>query len=237
MRATVVLTLTLVLAGLALVAQPSAAVTLDLNAAGRTDADHDRDSYNKPKDLLEFWGIREGMTVMDLFPGDGWSTQLLAQAVGPKGKVVAFANYSHDKFADRMKKAELKNVEETVLEYPKGFSELPAALAKLPAATFDAVVTIRNYHDLKNPLEVLPELKRILKPGGILGIADSRTWSGQRDTDHCRIGEDLIIREVTGAGFRLAGVSQMLSNPKDDYTRAFWDERFIVDQACLRFER
>ena len=110
-------------------------------------------------------------------------------------------------------------------------------LGALPAASFDAVITIRNYHDLKNPLEVLPELKRILREGGILGIADSRTTTGKRDPDHCRIGEDLIIREVTGAGFRLAGVSQMLSNPKDDYTRSFWDARWIVDQSCLRFER
>jgi len=131
---------------------------------------------------------------------------------------VAFANYSHDKFADRMKKAELKNVEETVLEYPKGFSELPAALAKLPAGGFDAIITIRNYHDLKNPLEVLPELKRLLKPGGILGIADPRTWSGQREHRSLphRRGPDHPRGD--GAGFRLAGVSQMLSNPKDDYT-------------------
>ena len=136
-----------------------------------------------------------------------------------------------------MKPLELKNVEEHVMEYPKGFSELDRSLASLPAASFDAVITIRNYHDLKNPKEVLVQLKRILKPGGILGIADSRTWSGKRDEPNCRIGEDLIIREVTAAGFALAGVSQMLSNPKDDYTKAFWDARFIVDQSCLKFTR
>jgi len=53
-------------------------------------------------------------------PATAGSTQLLSQAVGPKGKVVAFANYSHDKFADRMKKAELKNVEEDGARVPEG---------------------------------------------------------------------------------------------------------------------
>ena len=109
-------------------------------------------------------------------------------------------------------------------------------LAKIPAGSLDGVYTIRNYHDLKHPAEVLAELKRILKPGGVLGIADSRTTSG-RDIDNHRISEDVIIREVTAAGFTLSGVSQMLSNTKDDYTKGFWNERFIVDQSCLKFTR
>jgi predicted methyltransferase len=220
--------------GLAL---PAHAAPLDLSASGRTDTDKDRDSYNKPAELFEFWGIKEGMRVMDLFPGDGYATLLLSQAVGPRGKVLAYASYDHEGLEKRMKPLDVKNVEETVIEYPKGFSDLPQALARLPAASLDAVITIRNYHDLKSPKEVLAELKRVLKPNGILGIVDSRTYSGKRDVDNCRIGEDLIIREVTEAGFSLAGVSQMLSNPKDDYSRAFWGARWIVDQACLKFTR
>lgn len=217
---------------------PAAASPLDLDAPGRSDSDKDRDSYNKPAELFEFWGIQEGMKVMDLFPGNGYTTHLLSQIVGPRGKVLAFASYDHEGFEKRMKPLDLGNVEETVVEYPRGFSEAHKELARLPASSLDAVITIRNYHDLKNPKEVLAELRRVLKPGGVLGIADSRTTTAVgRDVDNCRIAEDLIIREVTEAGFTLAGVSQMLSNPKDDYRRAFWDARWIVDQACLRFVR
>jgi predicted methyltransferase len=79
-------------------------------------------------------------------------------------------------------------------------------------------------------------LKRLLKPGGVLGIADSRAAAG-RDVKMHRIADDVIIREVTAAGFRLDGTSQMLSNPKDDYARTFWSARYIVDQSCLRFIR
>jgi predicted methyltransferase len=213
------------------------AAGLDLNSKGRTDTDHDRDSYNKPAELFAFWGLKDGMRVMDLYPGDGYTTQLISQIVGPRGKVVGFASYDHEHFDKRMKPLNLTNVEETVMPEPEGFGdELTKALAALPAASFDAVITIRNYHDLKKPAEALAALKRILKPGGVLGIADSRTSTGRDEPTH-RIAEDVIIREVTAAGFGLAGVSQMLSNPKDDYSKGFWDARWIVDQSCLKFTR
>ncbi|OLD65551.1 MAG: hypothetical protein AUI47_01780 [Acidobacteria bacterium 13_1_40CM_2_68_5] len=219
-------------------ASPAASAgTIDLNAKGRTDTDKDRDAYNKPAELFAFWGIKDGMKVMDLFPGNGYVTLLLSQAVGPRGKVVGFASYDHENFDKRFKPLGLANVEEMPLPEPQGFGDdLLKAFEKIPAGSFDAVVTIRNYHDLKAPADALAQLKRVLKPGGILGIADSRAASG-RDVDNHRIADDVIIREVTAAGFALAGVSQMLSNPKDDYTKGFWDARWIVDQSCLKFTR
>lgn len=233
------LPLTLALAlGLAAAGASSAlAGALDLNAKGRTDSDKDRDSYNKPAELFAFWGIKGGMRVMDLHPGNGYLTLLLGQAVGPKGKVVAFASYDHEEFDKRFKDLGAANVEESPMSYPECFgADLTKALQKLPAASFEAVVTIRTYHDLKNPAEVLLELKRILKPGGTLGIIDSRTTGGRDEPNH-RIADDVIIREAQAAGFVLAGISHMLSNPKDDYTKGFWDARWIVDQSCLKFAR
>ena len=119
----------------------------------------------------------------------------------------------------------------------RALSRYAVVHADLPLArSFDAVLTIRNYHDLKNPAEALAEIKRLLKPGGTLGIIDSRTASG-RDEENHRIADDVIVREVLASGFSLAGISQMLSNPKDDYTKGFWDARWIVDQSCLKFTR
>ena len=231
-----VFAMALLVAGLA-PARPASAGPLDLNAKGRTDTDRDRDAYNKPAELFAFWGIKDGMKVIDLFPGNGYVTLLLSQAVGPKGRVVGFASYDHEAFDKRFKPLGLANVEEVPIPEPEGFGgDLTKALAKLPAGSFDAVVTIRNYHDLKTPAEALAELKRVLKPGGVLGIVDSRTTGG-RDEDNHRIADDVIIREVLAAGFTLSGLSQMLSNPKDDYTKGFWDARWIVDQSCLKFTR
>jgi len=229
---------TLLVAALAVATTPPLrAATLDLKAKGRTDTDKDRDSYNKPVELMAFWGVKDGMKVMDLFPGNGYLTLLLSQAVGSNGKVVGFASYDHEAWQKRFQPLALPNVEEVVMPEPQGFGgDLAKALAKLPAGSFDAVLTIRNYHDLKNPAEALAEIKRLLKPGGTLGIIDSRTASG-RDTENHRIADDVIVREVLAAGFSLAGISQMLSNPKDDYTKGFWDARWIVDQSCLKFTR
>lgn len=221
---------------LAILAMPALAGPLDLNAPGRTRQDKDRDAYNHPAELFDFWGIREGMQVMDLFPGDGYATLLLSGIVGPKGKVLAYASYDHERFEKRMKPLNLATVEETAMAEPECFKTLHRDLAKIPAGSLDAVITIRNYHDLENPPEVLAELKRILKPGGVLGIADSRTAAG-RDVKTHRIADDVIVREVIAAGFTLAGISQMLANPKDDPAKGFWEERWIVDQSCLKFTR
>lgn len=234
-RAVVTVTALLLSAPL-LTASPGAS-SLNLDAPGRTPSDKDRDSYNKPAELFDFWGVKDGMKVMDLFPGDGYLSLLLGQAVGAKGKVVGYASYDHEAFGKRMTAAAMPNVEEVPMSEPDGFGpKLKEALAALPAGSFDAVLTIRNYHDLKDPAPILAELKRLLKPGGVLGIIDSRTTSG-RDKDNHRIADDVIIREVTAAGFTLAGSSQMLSNPKDDYRKGFWDARWIVDQSCLKFTR
>jgi len=236
MTRSLLLRVALISVACAVLVLPVSAVTLNLNAPGRPEADHDRDAYNKPAELLDFWGVKEGMKVMDLFPGEGYTTLLYSQAVGPKGKVLAFGSYDHENFEKRFKPLNLANVEETVLKEPEGFVTLARELSKIPTGSLDAVLTIRNYHDIKKPAEALAELKRILKPGGVLGITDSRTTTG-RDDDNHRIADDVIIREVTAAGFTLTGASQMLSNPKDDYSKGFWMARWIVDQSCLRFTR
>ena len=99
-------------------ASPALGLPLDLNAKGRTDTDKDRDSYNKPAELFAFWGIKDGMRVMDLFPGNGYLTLLLTQAVGSKGRVVGFASYDHEAFDKRFQPLGLTNPKD---DYSKGF--------------------------------------------------------------------------------------------------------------------
>src|SRR5262249_55129828 len=141
MRLALVTTTALLLFTPMLTASPGAS-PLNLDAAGRTPSDKDRDAYNKPADLLEFWGVKDGMKVMDLFPGDGYLTLLLGQAVGPKGKAIGYASYDHDAFSKRMAKSPMPNVEEVPMSEEDGFGpKLKEALAALPAGSFDAVLT------------------------------------------------------------------------------------------------
>lgn len=224
MRRTIVTSL-LVAAVVTTAVFTAAAAKLDLNAKGRTAEDKDRDTYNKPEELYAFWGIKPGDTVIELLPGQGYNTYLLSQAVGPKGKVIAIGGYEFDKLEARLKESPLPNV-----------THLQKGLADQPEGSADAVVTIRNYHDIPpdQMTKFLGDIKRALKPGGVFGVVDARTKSG-RDTEGHRIADDVIKSEVQAAGFKLAASSEMLANKDDDYTKPNWEKRYSLDQSCFKF--
>ena len=222
MKRTVLSLFAATLMAVPLVASPA----LDLNAPGRTAEEKERDKFNKPDDLYGFWGIRQGDTVIDFIPGDGYNTYLLSQLVGPKGKVIALGSYNFDKLEERLKANPLPNVQHMKTE----------ALDTLPEGSVDVVVTIRNYHDLAEDRrdKALAGLKRALKPGGVLGVVDARTKSG-RDVPNHRIADDVIKTEITAAGFKLAASSEMLANKDDDYSKPNWEKRYALDQSCFKF--
>jgi predicted methyltransferase len=203
----------------------AASAALDLKAAGRTADEQERDKYNKPGELYAFWGIKAGDTVIDFIPGEGYNTYLLSQLVGPKGKVIALGSYGFDKLEERLKASPLPNVE-----------HMKTGLTTMPADSVDVIVTIRNYHDLpadQRP-QVLENLKRVLKPGGVLGVADARATNG-RDVENHRIADDVVKSEITAAGFKLASSSELLANKDDDHTKPTWEKRYALDQSCFKF--
>jgi len=152
---------------------------------GRTDADRERDTGRKPDQVLEFFGIAPGMTVLDMFSGGGYYTEMLSHIVGPDGKVVAHTNTAYagfvgDESINRFADDRLANVEILLAEN----NEL-----ELPAAEFDAVLLSLAYHDIyyDDPANGWPkiegakfraELKKGLKPGGILAIVDHYAAAG-----------------------------------------------------------
>ena len=204
----------------------AASARLNLNAPGRTDEERDRDTYNKPDELYAFWGIKEGNTVIDLIPGDGYNTYLLSQLVGPKGTVYAIGTYNFDKLEERLRASPLANVQHMKTD----------ALASVPDGSVDVIVTIRNYHDIPDEqrAKLMADLKRVLKTGGVLGVVDARTKTG-RDKEGHRIADDVIKSEVTAAGFKLADSSEMLANKNDDYKNPNWEKRYTLDQSCFKF--
>ena len=211
----------------AILALPATATaSLDLNSANRTADEKERDKYNKPDELYAYWGIKAGDTVIDFIPSEGYNTYLLSQLVGPKGKVIAVGTYNYEKLAERLKTSPLPNVQQFKSD----------GLATIPDGSVDVVVTIRNYHDLQEQIrgKVLADLKRVLKPGGVLGVVDSRAKEG-RDVPNHRIADDVIKTEIAAAGFRLEGTSEMLANKSDDYSKPNWEKRYTLDQSCFKF--
>ena len=199
---------------------------LDLGAPGRTAEEKERDKFNKPDDLYAFWDVKAGDTVIDFIPSEGYNTYLLSQLVGPKGKVLAVGTYNYEKLQERLKANPLPNVKQYKRE----------ELSSIPDDSVDVIVTVRNYHDLQPEVlgKLLAELRRVLKPGGVLGVVDARADKG-RDIPNHRIADDVIKTEITAAGFRLEGTSEMLANKSDDHSKPNWEQRYGLDQSCFKF--
>ena len=104
----------------------------------RTDKDRERDAREKPAEVLAFAGVKPGMTVVDMFAGGGYYTELLAGVVGPNGKVLSVNNvpyeqYSKDAVKARFTEGRLKNVERRLVE---------ASYMNLPPKSVDLIVIV-----------------------------------------------------------------------------------------------
>jgi predicted methyltransferase len=223
--------------------QVPAAIKAALDAAGRPAADKALDAGRRPDQVMAFLGIKPGMRVADLYAGAGYTTEILARVVGPKGKVYSqnapfeprFKRFE-DAWHNRLKSSQLSNVVAVTAPFDADHL-LPVAPGSL-----DAVVINLNYHDLVwrgvNRDRFNASVFKYLKPGGVYGIIDSsaQSGSGVRDvkTLH-RIDEQFLVKEVEKAGFRLAAASSVLRHPEDDRTWVVFQHRGRQDRFLLKF--
>lgn len=216
---------------------------------GRSDADRAADATRKPDQVLAFFGIEPGMTVLDMFSGGGYYTELLSYLVGPGGRVHAHNNTPYldwlaEEIATRYAGDRLPNVTR--------FTAENNALA-LEAGQFDAVLLIMSYHDIYhvNPESgweqldgpaMLAELFQSMKPGAVLGVVDHAATGGAPpetgETLH-RIDPDLARAEIEAAGFVFEAASNALANPADDHSLEVFDDqiRGRTDRFVFRFRR
>jgi predicted methyltransferase len=218
-------------------------------STGRTDADRERDAGRKPAAVLEFFAIEPGMTVLDMFSGGGYYTEMLSSVVGAEGKVVAHSNQAYAQFvADesnaRYVDGRLTNVEILMAEN----NEL-----ELPANTFDATMLMLSYHDIYyasaeddwpkiDGPKLLAEFFSGLKSGGILAVVDHSAAAGSPPetggTLH-RIDPSIVTAEIEAAGFILDGKSDVLRNMDDDHSLPVFDEqiRGKTDRFVMKFRK
>ncbi len=209
----------------------SAQEAKSLEIPGRPAEEVARDASSRPEEVFAFLGIGPGSVVADLIAGGGYNTAILTHVVGDGG-VVFSHNARRNAIAERKAKGDLKDRANVVV-----FD----SLAQLPDDTLDAALTVRNYHDV--PAEEigawLTDVKRALKPGGVLGIVDVRTkpgFRGRADDLH-RISEDVVVEEVTAAGFELQEKSDLLANSKDAYGSSEFENREGTDRMLLKFRK
>lgn len=202
----------------------------------RGPEDRQADERRKPAELLRFAQLRPGQAVLDLSAGGGYTTQLLALAVGPAGSVWAQNAKPRPALEQRLAAHPQANIHPLVRPFDDPY---PADAPRLDLITF-----ILNYHDVANEAVDRARMNRqlfaSLKPGGHLIVVDhaAQAGSGLRDTRRLhRIDEALVLSELTAAGFVLDARSPFLENPADPRDQAFFDRKETSDRFALRLLR
>ena len=239
-----------VLASLSMLAGWSAASAQDAKApdyeaiiasADRSDADRLTDQRRQPAKMLLFTGVKSGMKVLDMGAGSGYSTELMARAVGPDGVVYAQESAAvmerlKDKFDVRAQKPAMKNVVHVIRNYD---DPVPPDVGG-----FDLITFFFAYHDVTYmPFDravMNKQMLAALKPGGFLVIADHSARAGDGTTvgkTLHRIEESTLRKEIEAAGFKLAGEADFLRNPEDPRDAAVFRPQVPVDEFVLKYQK
>jgi len=235
MRSLVIL---LLIAGCASAPQPISAERAAAIVASqdRSDADRTNDIRRKPAEMLAFIGVREGWTALDVSAAGGYTTELIARAVGPGGRV-----YGQTRAPDpRQRVAERARQVSNIVPVVQPF-ENPAP-PELASNALNLVTLMFNYHDFGFMGVDRAAMNRAvfaaLKPGGLYIVADHSgrpgTGISESKTLH-RIEEAFLRREVEAAGFQLVAEGGFLRNPNDPRDQE--SPPFPKDEFVLKFRK
>jgi predicted methyltransferase len=208
-----------------------ASAWLDPSLAGpqRSEANRARDGARHPRETLLFFGLQPNQTVLELSPGGGWYTEILAPVLRDRGQLLAahaprdgteYERKGRLSFEEKLKASPTvyDRVKLGTLAGKAGFSELP-----LPPASVDLVLTFRNLHNWLEAGHLDDTLRAVhaaLKPGGVLGVEEHRATPGtsiEQMKESGYMTEAYVIERAQAAGFRLAGRSEVNANPKDGH--------------------
>lgn len=225
-----------------------------VNSPGRTAADRDNDKRRKPEQILAFIGIRPGMVALDVVAGGGYTTELLARAIGPTGKVFGQAQ---PRDPNRPLPANARQPGAGVLDRADRLTAAqapvaPMALAlrrlvepappELAESKLDVVTLMFNYHDLGALGDGRAQMNRAifaaLKPGGVYIVADhsGRPGTGiSESTTLHRIEEAFLRNEIESAGFKLQASGSFLRNPADPRDKETPEPAMPKDEFILKF--
>jgi predicted methyltransferase len=216
-------------------------------APDRSEADRALDAGRHPAEMLAFFGIRPGMRVGEIGAGGGYTTELLARAVGPTGRVYGQnSKFVLERFAQKPWTERLaKPVNAVVTRVDREFDDpLPPE-----AKDLDAVISVLIYHDTvwfeTDRARMNAAIFKALRKGGIYGVIDHSARAGagisEVKTLH-RIEESALVKEIEQAGFQLDGSADFLRNPSDardwnDSPSAAGDRRGTSDRFVLKFKK
>ena len=212
-----------------------AAIQAAMAGKHRKPSHVERDKYRHPVETLDFFGLKPTMTVVDVGPGDGWYTELLAPALSMKGHYFATSGDPNGP-ADSRGTFYAQRFKAFTDTSPELYGKVKPVIVdgKAPKlgmdGTVDMVLVMRGLHGMKNSGTLgawLTEIRTALKPGGVLGIEEHRAAPDANVEETSKKGyvpEKWAIDTIEAAGFKLAGKSEINANPKDtkDYAEGVW---------------
>ena len=228
------------------VANVSAAVA---NTAARTPDNVKLDESRKPAELLRFFGLRQGMQVLDMFGANKYWSEIMAPAIGPKGRITV---WQPTQFLPDKRKAEF---DEFAAKHPNvTLISSPFEAPNLPKNKFDFAIINLEYHDVywenaerkvvkMDPKAWLRMLNAAMKRGATVGVVDhvanpNKDTRATVDKLH-RIDPNVIKADFRRAGFQLVASSNMLRNPADDHTILVFDPKIRgkTDRVVYKFRK
>lgn len=212
------------------------ALTAILASPHRMPGNADRDAARHPIETLELFGLQPTQTVLEINPGAGWYTEILAPLLANKGKLIV-AGPDAKEPAGKMSTASGHRLDMMLAKSPELYGKVQRigvtsadTLSFGPDGSVDLVLVMRMMHDWQRDGELdkyLAAIHKVLKAGGTLGVEAHRAAAGTKGEDTAKSGylaEQWLIDRITAAGFELAGKSEVNANPKDtkDYPQGVW---------------
>ena len=202
----------------------------------RMPGNPDRDAARHPIETLTFFGLQPTQTVVEIGPGAGWYTEILAPFLANHGKLIV-AGPDAKEPAGKQSTVGGYRLDKMLAKSPELYGKVErvsiqsADSIKLGAPnSADLVLVMRMMHDWQRDGDLdkyLAAIHAVLKPGGTLGVEAHRAKAGTKGEDTAKSGyldEQWLIDRITAAGFELAGKSEINANPKDtkDYPQGVW---------------
>lgn len=201
--------------------------------AWRGEANRVRDPHRHPYETLLFWGLKPGMTVIEISPGGGYWTEILAPYLKATGGtyIATAADLDNPEISEAARKGRAdfaaKYADASIYGAVKLANFGPKSGPLGPAGSADLVITARNLHNWMRPeglmAKILGDVHAVLKPGGLLGVeehrSDPRPQAPGASTGYMETA--YVVAEVEKAGFKLADKSEINANPKDDKDHPF----------------
>jgi predicted methyltransferase len=195
----------------------------------------DRDRYRHPLETLEFFGFKPSLTTLEIDPGEGWYTELLAPALAAKGHLI-MTTADPNGPADQRSTFYGQRVRAFLDHSPETYGKVRTVIVNSSAPTLgadgsvDLALSMRTLHGTvaNGTLNAwLDAIHRVLRPNGVLGVEEHRARPDAAPLESAKKGylpETWLIARIEAAGFKLAGKSEVNANPKDtkDYPDGVW---------------